>query len=331
MTRISTNQFFDTNLYGMQLSGTRLLRAQSELITQKKLQNASDNPAGAVQVLRIRQTVAEYDQFLTSMTRARSRLEVTDTVLGNFGNAIIRARELAVQMGNGSLSASARQGIAKEAEAVLLSMQALTNSVDPEGARMFAGFKTETEPVASRAPVAGEVDVNGDPIVSRVWTYEGDSEVRFTAITEARTDFPTTITGDRIFFRYGADDGDPATDVPIVDSVFATMQKLVDVGNGVLPPGENVADAVGDILGRIQTFSDLAFTARADIGARLVEIDATENSTENSKLSLLKLRSEIEDVDISEAITRFTQQQTILEAARGAYARIQDLSLFKFI
>ncbi len=109
------------------------------------------------------------------------------------------------------------------------------------------------------------------------------------------------------------------------------MQKLVDVGNGVLPPGENVADAVGDILGRIQTFSDLAFTARADIGARLVEIDATENSTENSKLSLLKLRSEIEDVDISEAITRFTQQQTILEAARGAYARIQDLSLFKFI
>jgi len=93
----------------------------------------------------------------------------------------------------------------------------------------------------------------------------------------------------------------------------------------------NLADAVGDILGRLERFSNQVFTARADVGARLVELDATENATENSKLSLQKLKSEIEDVDISEAITRFTQQQTILEAARGAYARIQDLSLFKFL
>ena len=32
MTRISTNQFFDTNLYGMQLAGTRMLRAQSPFV-----------------------------------------------------------------------------------------------------------------------------------------------------------------------------------------------------------------------------------------------------------------------------------------------------------
>lgn len=317
MTRISTNQFFDTNLYGMQLAGTRMLRAQSELITQKRLQNAADNPAGAVQVLRANQTLGEYDQFLRTITNVRSRLEVTDTVLGNFGNAAVRARELAVQMGNGALSPSARQGVAKEVEAILLSMQALANSVDSDGARMFAGFKTDTEPVTFTT-----VTRNG--VSSRDWTYEGDTEIRLTSITEARNDFPTNITGDKIFFsRNGAG--------AIDDSIFATLQKLVDVGNGGLDPGETMADAIGNILGRLEQFSQQAFTARADIGARLVEIDATENATENSKLSLLKLKSEIEDVDISEAITRFTQQQTILEAARGSYARIQDLSLFKFL
>jgi flagellar hook-associated protein 3 FlgL len=319
MSRISTNQFFDTNLYGMQLAGTRMLRAQSELITQKKLQNASDNPSGAVQVLRANQTLGEYDQFLRTITTVRSRLEVTDTVLGNFGNAIIRARELTVQMGNGALNASAREGIASEAEAILLSMQGLANSVDPDGARMFAGFKTETAPVAFN-------NVTRNGVSSRDWSYEGDTEVRLTAITEARNDFPTTITGESIFFS----GYDPATG-NATDSVFDTMQKLVDIGNGGLAAGESMADAIGEILGRIQTFSDQAFTARADIGARLVEIDSTENATENSKLSLLKLKSEIEDVDISEAITRFTQQQTILEAARGSYARIQDLSLFEFL
>lgn len=317
MTRISTNQFFDTNLYGMQLAGTRMLRAQSELITQKKLQNAADNPSGAVQVLRANQTIGEYDQFLRTITTVRSRLEVTDTVMGNFGNAVVRAKELAVQMGNGSLSDAAREGIAKEAEAVLLSMQAQANSVDSDGARMFAGFKTDTAPVAATV-----VTRNG--VSSRDWSYDGDSEIRFTSITEARNDFATNITGDRIFFSR---DNSGMID----DSIFAAMQKLVDVGNGGRDPGESLADAVSNILGRLDQFSQQAFTARADIGARLVEIDATENATENSKLSLLKLKSEIEDVDISEAITRFTQQQTILEAARGSYARIQDLSLFKFL
>jgi len=319
MTRISTNQFFDTNLYGMQLAGTKMLRAQSELITQKKLQNAADNPSGAVQVLRANQTIGEYDQFLRTINNVRSRLEITDTVLGNFGNAVVRARELAVQMGNGSLGAQARESISKEVEAVLLSMQALANSVDADGARMFAGFKTNTVPVASTS-----VTRNG--VSSRDWTYEGDDEVRVTSITEARNNFPTTISGDKIFFT-GYDPSDGSVD----DSVFAAMQKLVDIGNGGLDPGETLAEGISEVLGSLETFSQKAFTARADIGARLVEIDATEIATENSKLSLLKLKSEIEDVDISEAITRFTQQQTILEAARGAYARIEDLSLFRYL
>lgn len=317
MTRISTNQFYDTNLFGMQQASTRMLRAQQELIANKRLLNASDNPSGAVQVIRAGQTVSEYDQYLSVISRVRSRLEVTDTVLGSFGNAIIRARELAVQMGNGSLSTGARQAISKEAEALMLSMQGLVNSVDPDGARIFSGFRSETVPVS-----ATTVTRNG--VSSRDWSYNGDSEVRRTAITEARNDFPTSIPGDRIFFTR---DGAGAID----DSIFATLQKLVDIGNGGFAAGETLGDAVSDVLGRIQVFSDRAFTARADIGARLVELDATENATESAKLSLLTLKSEIEDVDIAEAITRFTQQQTILEAARGAYARIQDLSLFQLI
>jgi len=323
MTRISTNQFFDTNLYGMQLAGTRMLRAQSELITQKKLQNASDNPSGAVQILRTNQTISEYDQFLKTISNTRSKLEVTDTVLGNSSNAVIRARELTVQMGNGALGPSAREGIAKEAEAILLSMQALANSVDPDGARMFAGFKTDTAPVAS-------TEVMRFGVTSKNWNYQGDTDIRLTSITEARNDFPTTLTGEQVFFS-----GSGATR----DSVFAALQKLVDIGNpgfdyaasDAAGDSGDLAEAVGDILGRLEKFSNQVFTARADVGARLGELDATENATENSKLSLQKLKSEIEDVDISEAITRFTQQQTILEAARGAYARIQDLSLFKFL
>jgi len=41
--------------------------------------------------------------------------------------------------------------------------------------------------------------------------------------------------------------------------------------------------------------------------------------------------SELEDLDITEAITRFTQQEVALQAAQQSYTRIQGLSLFNFL
>jgi len=46
---------------------------------------------------------------------------------------------------------------------------------------------------------------------------------------------------------------------------------------------------------------------------------------------LQTVRSEIEDLDFAEAISRMTFQTTALQAAQQTFVRIQALNLFEFI
>ncbi len=48
-------------------------------------------------------------------------------------------------------------------------------------------------------------------------------------------------------------------------------------------------------------------------------------------LTLQRLRSTLEDVDLVSAITSLTQQTTALEAAQQAFVKVQNLTLFNFI
>jgi flagellar hook-associated protein 3 FlgL len=43
------------------------------------------------------------------------------------------------------------------------------------------------------------------------------------------------------------------------------------------------------------------------------------------------VRSSLEDLDYAEAISRFNQQLTALQASQQAFIKVQDLSLFNFL
>ena len=70
---------------------------------------------------------------------------------------------------------------------------------------------------------------------------------------------------------------------------------------------------------------------RAEIGARMNALDSQQSLNEDFILRTRETISELEDLDITEAITRFTQQEVALQAAQQSYTRIQGLSLFNFL
>jgi flagellin-like hook-associated protein FlgL len=63
---------------------------------------------------------------------------------------------------------------------------------------------------------------------------------------------------------------------------------------------------------------------RAAIGARLNRLDATQTILEEMKISVESFRSEEEDIDLTQAISDLVRQQSALEAARAATARVLD-------
>jgi hypothetical protein len=120
--RVATSTFYDSTRYAIQLAQSKLIRAQTEISSNSKLQTAADNPTDAVQVLRIGQLLSENTQYRNASGIAKNRLELSETALSRMNDLVTRARELAVQLGNGSLSTGARQGIGAEASSLLQSM-----------------------------------------------------------------------------------------------------------------------------------------------------------------------------------------------------------------
>jgi flagellar hook-associated protein 3 FlgL len=70
---------------------------------------------------------------------------------------------------------------------------------------------------------------------------------------------------------------------------------------------------------------------RAEVGARLSQLDDVESTRETLKVELARNLSELQDVDYTEAISRMNRQLLGLQAAQESYTRISQLSLFNFL
>jgi flagellar hook-associated protein 3 FlgL len=317
--RVATSTFYDSTRYAIQLAQSRLIQAQTEISSNSKLQTAADNPTDAVQVLRIGQLLSENTEYRNASGIAKNRLELSETALSRMNDLVTRARELAVQLGNGSLSTGARQGIGAEASSLLQSMVALANTQDADGARMFAGNYTGTTPVVQ--------DGTG-------WLYRGDATTRLIRVSNTRQ-LPSATPGSSIFFNSGrtityTNGANPSATATTQDSVFAALQDLSNLAKNTPQPA-SVGSQVQDIVGRLAGFQDKLLTERSNVGALQNEIDSVQNGLDDSDFSLKGLQSALKDTDLAEAITRFTQQQTVLQAAQQSFTKIQGLSLFNYL
>jgi flagellar hook-associated protein 3 FlgL len=114
-------------------------------------------------------------------------------------------------------------------------------------------------------------------------------------------------------------------------SLFATLDRAIDaLSRNDLTSGERsqtVNHGIRDIdagLNRLQT-------ARSAAGETLSRIDGISDRLDALQLSAKTTRSDAEDLDMVQAISEFSSQQTGYDAALKAYAQVQKMSLFQYI
>ena len=71
--------------------------------------------------------------------------------------------------------------------------------------------------------------------------------------------------------------------------------------------------------------------AWAKWGADLTVVDFQTSLLDQVKLRLETTRSDVQDLDYTEAITRMNKDQLALEAAQSSFAKISQMNLFKFL
>ena len=85
--------------------------------------------------------------------------------------------------------------------------------------------------------------------------------------------------------------------------------------------------ALNDIDASLQRVLD----TRASVGARINALDEQDNLQRKFIVDTETSLSNIQDLDYADAISRYTQQNAVLQASQMAYAKVQNLSLFNYL
>ncbi|HEX6141279.1 MAG TPA: flagellin [Geminicoccaceae bacterium] len=68
-----------------------------------------------------------------------------------------------------------------------------------------------------------------------------------------------------------------------------------------------------------------------EVGGRQARLDDVNLIHSNAEVYLQRQISEVEDVDLADAVTRMTQEQIVIESAMATIGRLSQLSLADFL
>lgn len=157
-----TNQIMTTTL-GNTLNTLRgkITRLQSEIGTGSRIIDQSDDPAGALDSMRLASQLEVLDQWDSNITDTKGWLQSAESALNSIISAMNRGRDLAIQGADGSLPIQSKQAIATEVDTIMSTIVSIANEKHGRYS-LFGGHHTDTVPF----------DFNAG-----VFTYHGDAGV----------------------------------------------------------------------------------------------------------------------------------------------------------
>lgn len=305
--KISTSYLFDRSVKQMSTVQSDLAHTQAQVSAGKQVISPSDAPDQAAAIQRLKSVLNHQDSYLKALTTVKARLEGEDSNLQSVSDMLIRAKELAVQSANDTLNPANRKALAVELKGLRDQMLSLANSRDTNGNFLFAGSRVKQAPFAQDA--IGQV------------TYKGDQTRMQVRVGEQRT-IPLNRSGAETFVPIVRTD---ASGQKTARDFFGVMDDLIA---GVTTSDRN---ALQRGVGEMDNLLNGVSLARANVGTDLNVVEQQTQAIDETKLTLKTTLSNVEDLDMAEAITKMNKQMLSLEASQSSFAKITQLNLFNFI
>lgn len=116
--------------------------------------------------------------------------------------------------------------------------------------------------------------------------------------------------------------------------IFTTLQNFVNalkVGRGSSSDHAKLNNEINRVLEAMDRALGRSLDVRATIGARLRALDNQQDINSSLRIQIKKIRSGVEDLDYSKAVSDLNLKLTGLQASQKAFTRVQDLSLFNYL
>lgn len=294
--RVSDKSLYNTITNNLQTGLEKLLQLQESASSGKRINRPSDDPSGAMKVMDYDTAISKVAQHERNVGNGYSNLTATESAISSVQEVVQRAKELAVQASDASQDSSDRAIIAKEIEQIYNQVLSSANT-KVNGKYIFAGYNNST------APYSSDGTYNG--------TYPG-------GYMEVEVDSGSTVSinipGYMVFgsSAYGT-------------NILGTLESLQTALEN------NNTDGIGTAMNTLDSALDQLNNTRAEAGAKTNRLDISKSYLSKLKLDLTDFKSQTEDADLTEVITRLTQQQNIVEVSRASVSMVLQQSIMNFL
>ena len=275
-----------------------LASSQQQVATGVRFTAASESPADAAILLRNQRSLDRQVQLGRNHANARLWLETGDSALNDTVATLTEGRTLAVNGANGTNTAEARAAIAAQLRSIGDELISLSNTT-LNGRPIFGGTAGTTQ----------AYDIDGN--------YLGDNGEVVRTITPT-DDFVVSPNGPAVF-------GTPNVADPLNGTNFQLFDALADA----VEAGDTAVTRQG-----IEAIDAAISRAQGEVGrlgSLSSQLDGVAARNEASQIATKAQISDVQDVDIAEAVVRLRAAETSYEATLSAASRSLGPSLLDFL
>ena len=301
VARISTASQNAATLRNLQASNASMALSTYQITTGLKSRTLSDDAGNANKLLTLRDVQTRTDTYISNLGSANQQLTAAESALQQMTDLLSEATALATTARNEN-SASTRETLAPKAQALVEGFYSLYNT-QYNGQYLFSGSNANTSPMGDSAAAT---PFGGYPL-DTTW-YQGDSQLA------------TVVSGAQNTLEYGVTGNSDA---------FAQLKSgLEALWYGL----EN--NNVTEIDNAISVLSDAKTSLSSmvsDVGGQMNSVSQQVDRYTTQQTFIQNSIDDVEQVDVSEALTTFSTQQATLQASMLVITNMNQVSLLNYL
>lgn len=297
MFRVTNNTVFRNSLRDIQSTAAAFAKAQQQVSSGKRIQQASDDPSAAATASRERAEINAVDRYREANDSVDSRLRVTDAVLSDIISSITNAQTKAAAGRSTVLTTEQRNAIALEIEGAREAIFTAVNT-SYRGIFLFAGANNTTAPYTKTG--------------TTVSAYQGDANAVEVDISRTST-AAVTVDGGNLLQGGAAQD------------LFQTLDALAAAVRAGSMTG------IDSGLGELDAAFNRVTSAQSRVGATLSALPAEKARLDEMRRASDSRRSQAEEISLAEAISEMTRAEQAQRAAIAAAGTQQQVSLMDYL
>lgn len=276
---------------------------RKEIVSGRKSLSVADDPASYAKVLQYKEIISLNEGYMQNIESYKNELELYESQLDHFSDTLLKIKNLVTEASNDASYRDSVDSFRTRANNLIESLLSGSNIV-VNGNYMFSGSKTHDMPFTTER-------LNGE--ISQV-TYNGDNLPKVFNPYTSET-MRVNLSGREIFCGKAGMD----------ENVF---QSIIDFRNDLEETGLENSD---EHLEKIDSALNNMIGKRGEIGTHVQHLENLNDFLENYQLKLEQKSSDLENIDMAEAISQFLAQENVYKASLEVASRLYSLSLLDYI